>query len=177
MHGLGQHRRADDVDVQRLEPVRAARCEAVVEIRAREVDKEVDAAEALGGRSDERADLVVVANVGCREEDRLPELPLQSGAALGVDVGDGDVRSGLAEGANDTRADQRRAAGDHRRLAVQPAHPTSFAARLRESSGAGRRRCAASLARVHLAVRARDQLLQPGVRGGGDSADRGAQLG
>ena len=67
---LGQRDAADDVHVERREPVRAARCEAVVQVRAREVDERVEAAEALDGVVDDGCDLVVMRDVGVPERRR-----------------------------------------------------------------------------------------------------------
>ena len=122
VHGLRGHHRARDVDVQRLEPVGARRREALVDVRAGEVDEEVDAAEARGRRGGELLELRVVADVGGGEQHRVAELVHQPAAAVLVDVGDRDARARGDEGAHDRGPDQGRAAGDDRRLALEPTH-------------------------------------------------------
>jgi len=121
-HRLRHHHRAHDVDVQGLEPIVARRRSTFVDVRAGEVDEEVDTAEALDGLRDELLDLRIVADVGRREEDALAELVGERLSTLGVDVRDGDVRTLLVEGANDRLPDQRRAAGHDRRSVRQPTH-------------------------------------------------------
>src|SRR5207247_4616645 len=120
------HHGARDVDVERLEPVRPGGGEPVVDVRAGEVDEDVDPAEALGRLVDEQLDLRVVPDVGRAEQDIGAELRRELAAACLVDVGDGDARPGRLEPAHDRGSDERCAAGDDGCPAVQRTHGYSI---------------------------------------------------
>jgi len=104
-HRPDHHHGAHDIDVQRLEPVLTRRSQSFIDVGAREVDKEVDAAETLDDLRYEPLDLGIVADVGCREEDSLAEFVGKRPTAVGVDVCDRDVRSLLVEGAHHSPPD------------------------------------------------------------------------
>ena len=61
---LHQHHRADDVDVERLQPVGARRLRAVVEIGAGDIDQIVEAAGRFDRRRHQRGDVGVAGDVG-----------------------------------------------------------------------------------------------------------------
>ncbi len=120
--GARTHHRRDDVDVQRLEPVLARRGEPLVDVARREVDEDVDPAEAVDRLGDERVDLPVVAEVGRDEGHAVAELVGEGSASLLVDVRDCDGGAGLVERAHDGASDERGTPGDDRRPAVKRRH-------------------------------------------------------
>jgi len=114
-----QDRAARDVHVERAPPLLARRFEAVIEEDHRAVDQEVDAAETRRGGVDERRELGVVRDVGPNECGPLAQAAGRRRPARLVDVGDDDRRARGMECPRDCRAEQRRAAGDERDLAVE----------------------------------------------------------
>ena len=84
---------------------------------ARVVDDDVDGAEALHRRVGEGLDAAAVADVGLDgERAEVVGGPVQR---RHLDVADHELRAGRGQAAGDAQPDARRAAGDHRNLAVQ----------------------------------------------------------
>ncbi len=122
MQRLRHRDRADEVHVERREPVGARRGEPLVEVGAGEIDERIDAAEARDDVVHERRDLVVVRDVGAPEERPLAELGGERLPGPIVDVRDRDGHPVPVQLAHDGLPDQRRAAGDDRRPACQALH-------------------------------------------------------
>src|SRR5262249_47319727 len=113
---------ADDVDVERGEPVGARRREAVVEVRAGEVDEPVETAEPRDDGLDKGGELVVRGGVRVPEERALAELGCERLPGGVVDVGDRDGHSSPVQLPDDGAPDQRRAARDDRAPALEAVH-------------------------------------------------------
>lgn len=101
-----QHACADDVDVERREPMRACRRERIVDIGTGDVDQHVDAPEAPVRRLNTGAHRVVVGEVGFGEHRALAQRGRERAASLGV------------RRLQDSRNDARRAVGRFRLLIV-----------------------------------------------------------
>jgi hypothetical protein len=111
-HGLDEHGHAHQVDVERRQPVRALRRQPLIEIRTREIDQDVDAAEALHRERDAGRDLIILGDVGQAEFHAVSE-PLGHGiAVLGVDVGDDHARARGEQRLHHGRADHGGSARD-----------------------------------------------------------------
>ena len=122
MDCLRHRHRADEVDVERLEPVRARRGEALVQIGAGEVDEPVDATEPADRGLDESGDVSVARDVRPQEQHPLAELGREILAGALVDVGHGHEGTPPVQLADDSLTDQRRAARDGDHPAIQPSH-------------------------------------------------------
>src|SRR4051794_27271551 len=121
---------ADEVDADdRVEGLEGVRAVAPGDLLGPADARAADGDPQAGDRVDRRLDLLGVGDVGGDElrADRLGGL----GSALGVQVGDRDVRAGRAQRAGGSRAQARGAAGDqrigsfyvHRGNLTEPNHP------------------------------------------------------
>jgi hypothetical protein len=131
---LHQHDRADDVDVQAVQPLGPGRGGAVVQVGTGDVDQKVDPAETrLGGRHQRRG-LGIVAQVARRKGRAL-------GQAFGFhDVGHHHAGARRHEGIDHRPPDLGRPAGHDGHLSGQSAHSlASLSAAPKSDRSAGRR--------------------------------------
>ena len=119
---LHQHHRADDVDVEGREPIGARRVGAVVEIGAGDIDQISRAARSPDRRFDQCRDVGVAGDVAADEARLAADCGRRRLAVGHVDVGDDHGAAIAGERCATALSDQRRAARDDCRLAVEPAH-------------------------------------------------------
>ena len=120
-HGLGGEEGAEDVDVEGLPPERERGVDAALALEdaAGVGEEDVDRAELGLGAGDHLGDPFRIADVG-REAERARMVALdRAGVILAREIGEGDLRAGLGEGARRRAADPRGAAGDENDLVCE----------------------------------------------------------